>query len=104
MGVILENLVQNGIEAMPEGGELTITTANEDGHGVIYVRDSGVGVPSNMRSELFEPLRGSSKENGLGMGLSVTRALARAMGGELTYVSGDRGSSFALSLRLHETV
>jgi signal transduction histidine kinase len=102
LGVILENLVHNGIEALPQGGELTLSIDREEFRGVIAVRDSGGGVPMDKREALFEPLRGSTKVNGLGMGLSVSRALARSMGGDLQYVCGAGGSRFALSLPLFE--
>jgi len=100
LGVILENLIHNAIEALPLGGDLTIATRHVDACGVISVRDSGSGVPANAREALFEPLKGTTKTNGLGMGLSVSRALARAMGGDLQYVDDASGAHFALSLPL----
>ena len=100
LGVILENLIHNGIEALPQGGELTIGVGNYEARGIISVRDSGNGVPASARDALFEPLQGSTKNNGLGMGLSVSRALARAMGGDLQYLDSTSGAHFALSLPL----
>lgn len=100
LGVILENLIHNGIEALGHGGELTIAISHYGAQGVVSVRDSGSGVPEAAREALFEPLKGSTKASGLGMGLSVSRALARAMDGDLKYVDDTNGAHFALFLPL----
>jgi two-component system sensor kinase FixL len=94
--IILENLVKNALEAVEETSrrsvELSVDAAGDDVR--LRVSDSGPGVPSELRAELFEPLA-TSKSRGLGLGLPIARALARAMGGDVVL---DEGSGFVLSL------
>ncbi|MGZ4849419.1 MAG: PAS domain S-box protein, partial [Halobacteriota archaeon] len=64
---VLSNLIMNAVQAMPQGGELTIETTAEDHAVVLRIHDTGEGVPGNMRDTLFSPLTtGKAKGTGLG--------------------------------------
>jgi len=76
------NLVQNALQAMPEGGRLTISTRLEDGQVEIAVRDSGPGIPEDLQGRIFEPFF-STKASGTGLGLPLVREIALAHGGDL---------------------
>jgi len=100
--VILENLVDNALAALREGGgaRLTIQLAEESGRAVVRVRDDGPPIDTKIEPALFEPLR-TTKTHGLGLGLPIARALARAMHGDLSLEDG-AGKTFRLELPLRE--
>ena len=77
------NIVGNAIDAMPEGGELSISAGPRDGGGYeLVVGDTGVGISEENRDRIFEPYF-TSKPSGLGLGLVLTRKIMEAHGGEI---------------------
>jgi len=108
---ILGNLIMNGCQAMKDGSKLTISARavvpvsarEQKKHMVaIAVKDTGKGItPENMK-KLFEPLF-STKINGIGLGLAVSKKLAEANGGRIEVESeGGKGSTFTLYLPVKE--
>jgi len=100
---ILLNLIKNACDAMqgnaPDDRKLTLTTSVERHELVIGVLDCGVGLPNDVES-LFQPFH-STKEGGLGMGLSISRTLVSAHGGRLWAEPGaKRGAAFYVALPL----
>ena len=85
---ILLNLLANGMKFTPEGGRISIG-ADRDGDTVrMWVSDTGIGIPSDQLKQVFDPFfqvdRGPTRRySGVGLGLSISRDLARAMKGEL---------------------
>lgn len=98
--IILENLVQNGIEATAGARDprVLVTTSRTSAGTVVRVLDNGPGIEAQARASLFEPLA-TSKSGGMGLGLSVSRALARAMHGDVI-VTDVPGWSTCVELRL----
>lgn len=101
---VFTNLLTNAIKATPRGGFVSVEC--ESGGDVVlgHVRDTGVGIPDEMRDRIFEPFvqvaRSLNKpEEGIGLGLSISRNLARAMGGDLT-VTSTLGAGSVFTLRL----
>jgi signal transduction histidine kinase len=95
---VLVNLVRNAAEAAGPGGRVTVGVGERDGAVEVAVRDSGPGIPPELRPRLFEPFF-TTKARGTGLGLAVSRAIARAHGGELEADAPDgRGARFALRL------
>lgn len=100
---VVLNLVLNGIESMQENpdGErhLTIGTAcDAEGNVVVSIRDVGAGLPRELVETLFDPYV-TTKSNGLGMGLSISRTIVQAHGGRLWFVNNpDRGTTFRFSI------
>jgi PAS domain S-box-containing protein len=103
---ILLNLLTNGIKYTEAGGCVVVTHGSHEDQAVIDVRDTGIGIPAEATDSIFEPFtqigRGySSPRDGVGLGLAISRDLARAMGGDITVTSDvGRGSTFTLRLPL----
>lgn len=98
----LENLLRNAFEAMPEGGEVNVSTrraSSEHGEAVeILVKDSGVGMDARTRERAFQDFW-TSKPHGTGMGLAFVRRVIEAHGGEVALESEEgKGSLFVLRL------
>jgi C4-dicarboxylate-specific signal transduction histidine kinase len=98
---VFMNLMLNSIEAMKEmnGAELTITSQQgEDAHLLISVSDTGVGIPPKQADRIFDAFF-TTKVDGTGMGLSISRSIMESHGGRLwTADNTPRGASFYLSL------
>jgi signal transduction histidine kinase len=99
---ILENLLDNSLHALREiaGGVIEIRLQVDRGRAIVRVSDNGPPLDSTVRASLFEPLR-STKTQGLGLGLPIARALARAMGGDLSF-DDTSDKAFLLELPLGE--
>jgi signal transduction histidine kinase len=96
--LILENLVQNALQATPRGKLVTLSIACRPGGLICEIMDEGAGLPVPLRQNLFVPCR-STKPSGNGIGLALSQHLARHLGAELKMVrSSDAGSLFALFL------
>jgi len=91
----LFNLVQNAIQASPEGGEIAIRlTSGHDGRCRLTVADQGPGVPEEDRPKLFSPYF-TTREDGTGLGLAIVRRIATAHGWQVGYQQpGEGGSVF----------
>jgi signal transduction histidine kinase len=100
---VLLNLIMNACEAMtqvePRERRLTITTAlGHNSTARICVIDSGTGIPANIEKRLFEPFV-TTKAHGLGLGLSISRTIIAAHGGDLSAVSNvGGGATFCVAL------
>ena len=101
---ILVNLLSNAIKFTPEGGHISAECAAVDDVVTLSINDTGVGIATEKLETIFEPFVQlnaglADREGGIGLGLSISRDLARAMKGELTVESTDgKGSRFTLSL------
>jgi PAS domain S-box-containing protein len=97
---VLMNLMLNAIEAMRDAnGDLTITSKpTDDGHLLISVSDTGVGIPTDKVDRIFDTFF-TTKPQGTGMGLAISRSIVESHGGRLwaTSTSG-RGSTFRFTL------
>jgi signal transduction histidine kinase len=76
------NLVINAIDAMPDGGRLTIRSGQRRDRVEVSFRDTGVGIPRQDLPRLFEPFY-SSKEGGTGIGLAISYGIVAAHGGTM---------------------
>jgi signal transduction histidine kinase len=105
-GQILLNLITNAIKFTPPGGRIEVTGEGDAQRVYLRVHDTGRGIPPEMAESIFDPFvqvrdplwRDTSRQ-GVGLGLAISRDLARAMGGDLTMTSKiGEGSTFTLSL------
>jgi signal transduction histidine kinase len=93
LGTVLVNLLLNAIDAMPQGGTLTIAlTTAESGTIECTVSDSGTGIPSDMIERLFEPFS-STKATGTGLGLSICRRIIEEHGGQIAAENRPEGGA-----------
>ncbi len=105
---ILSNLLTNAVKFTDEGGRIVVSCDVPDAARALVrvcVRDSGRGIPADKQAAIFEPFVQVDRhltrdsQQGVGLGLAISRDLARAMGGELTVESHTgEGSTFALVL------
>jgi signal transduction histidine kinase len=101
---VLLNLVGNAIKFTPEGGSVVLSSAAADRWVDFHVRDDGPGIDRDKQDRIFEAFmqvdrRLSTPQDGVGLGLAISRDLARGMGGELSVESAPgEGSTFTVRL------
>ena len=98
---VLVNMVFNAIDAMPEGGTLSLTTRNVDESVLIKIVDTGVGMYPEVRSRIFDPFFTTKGKAGLGLGLAVSFGIIRRHGGNIEVDSQyGHGTEFRITLPL----
>jgi signal transduction histidine kinase len=91
----------NALQAMPEGGELILSTAQRDGQALVDVIDTGRGIPPDAIDKIFQAYY-TSKKGGTGLGLAMAQRIVKEHGGELSVTSEPgKGSDFTLRLPLN---
>lgn len=103
---MLVNLVANAADAMPDGGAITLRARlDARGRTVLFVEDTGVGMDSDALKRALRP-RQSSKQGGMGLGLTIVRGIVRQHGGRMRVSSAPgRGTTVSITFPLlpHET-
>ena len=101
---IILNLLANAAKFTDKGGVVTVSWEQRGEHVLIHVADTGIGIPDDQRERIFDPFvqvdaSTTRKSEGVGLGLAISRDLARQMGGDVSVASrpGD-GSTFTLAL------
>jgi PAS domain S-box-containing protein len=97
---VLLNLVQNALDAMPQGGTLTLRSWQTALHMHLDISDTGIGIPADQLTQIFEPLH-TTKPTGTGLGLYMVQEIVAAHDGELRVTShvGSR-TTFTITLPL----
>lgn len=93
----LLNLVLNAIEAMHDGGTLTISSKIENGSAVFSIGDTGNGIPEEIKDKIFDPFF-TTKGDGTGLGLSIVYNIVSLHNGEISFESNGKGTTFTLRI------
>jgi signal transduction histidine kinase len=97
---IMYNLINNAVQAMPNGGTLTVHAFKESKDLVMTVKDTGVGIPKEIQGKMFTPMF-TTKSKGQGFGLPVVKRMTESLGGTVTFESEvGKGTTFTVSLPL----
>jgi signal transduction histidine kinase len=95
---IMYNLVNNAVQAMPQGGKLSIHAFRDDNNTVISVKDTGIGIPEEVKAKLFTPML-TTKAKGQGFGLVVIKRMTESLGGTVSFESQEgKGTTFTIRL------
>ena len=86
---VLYNLILNAVQAMPQGGRLTLGLTKAGGSHELWISDTGPGIPDEVLPHIFEPFfttktKGGNPSEGMGIGLSLSRSFMEALGGKIT--------------------
>ncbi|MBR9977937.1 MAG: HAMP domain-containing histidine kinase [Bacteroidetes bacterium] len=93
-------IIMNAIEAMPDGGRLSVSLARDDGNAIIRISDNRVGISSEDQRNIFEPFFTTKEEgHGTGLGLSVAYGIIQRHGGRINVDSEPgKGSTFIITI------
>lgn len=86
MRQVLHNLIGNAVDAMPEGGQLTITTKNESENVIMEIEDTGCGMSEEVRQKIFTPYF-TTKAKGTGLGMAIVAQIIGEHSGEISVQS-----------------
>jgi signal transduction histidine kinase len=99
---MLSNLIDNAIKYTPPGGTVNVSASENDAQVVVSIKDTGIGISPSDLPRIFERFYrcdASRAQAGIGLGLSLARAIARGHGGDITAKSGlSQGSTFTVTL------
>ncbi|MBD0371575.1 MAG: response regulator, partial [Pyrinomonadaceae bacterium] len=105
MREVLVNMVFNAVDAMPQGGRLTLSAEEIEGQVEISVRDTGVGMTPEVRSRIFDPFFTTKGKAGMGLGLAVSYGIVRRHEGIILVESEvGRGTTFRIRMPIAEGV
>jgi signal transduction histidine kinase len=95
---VLLNLLKNAVEALNPGGTITVTVSQTAGIVTLDIADDGPGLEVEAKAQLFSPFTTTKGAGGTGLGLAVSRRLARSLYGDLVHIPTERGTCWRLTL------
>jgi two-component system, NtrC family, sensor kinase len=96
---VLMNVIANAIDAIDGPGRITLATGQQNGHFVIRIRDTGKGIPEEIRNRIFEPFFTTKPVGqGTGLGLAISYGIMQAHQGSLEFSSTGEGTEFTLKI------
>ena len=103
---VIGNIVGNAVKFTNEGGTISVKVNTDESHAIISIKDNGIGIPEKLLPELFGMFTaakrlGTSGEQSIGLGLSISKQITEAHGGKIWAESKENsGSTFYISLPL----
>ncbi|MCG2757796.1 MAG: ATP-binding protein [Desulfobacteraceae bacterium] len=95
---VFSNVMINAVESMPENGEMTVVTENDENNFIVKIKDNGHGIPDEDIIRIFDPFF-STKSTGVGLGLSICYGIVVSHGGIIGVESEmNKGTTFTISL------
>ena len=108
IGRVIINLLRNAAQAMrgqSEAAYIKIKVGSNEGEAFVEIADNGSGIPEEVRNRLFEPFISTKGDQGLGLGLDISRKIVTNHGGTIDFTLGeDRGTTFRILLSLNPTI
>ena len=102
---VLQNLIGNAIDAIPESGEIHIVGRGHGDHLVLSVRDNAGGIPEEIRDRFFEPFVTHGKRRGTGLGTAIVKSIVEAHGGTIEFeTTTGEGTEFNIRLPVSQEV
>jgi len=96
------NIIKNSCEALPEGGNILISTVKQNDFVEIYFIDRGIGIEKSDLKQVFNPLWTKNKKNNSGLGLSISKKIVEDHKGRISIKSEkDSGTTVIISLPIH---
>ena len=102
---VFTNLINNAVDAMPQGGTIKIKTFKEDSQIAVCVEDTGVGIPKSLRSSVFDPFFTTKGVRSTGLGMSVSYGIIKRHRGDISIDSIEgRGTAFTVKLPIFKKI
>ena len=96
---VVLNIINNSLDAMPEGGRLSFRTRSEDGNVILSISDTGVGMYDDIRKNIFDPFLTTKMLQGAGLGMSICYGIIKRHGGDID-VESVVGGGTTVTIRL----
>ena len=96
---VFVNLIFNALDAMPDGGFLSVSLTTEGDKAIAQVRDTGLGIPEDVRERIFDPFFTTKGLSGMGLGLSISYSIITRHGGIIEFESKPGGACFSVILK-----
>jgi PAS domain S-box-containing protein len=101
---VFTNLIHNGLDAMPQGGTITIKTYSEDSTIVIHIEDTGIGIPEEIQKRIFDPFFTTKGVQSTGLGMSISYGIISRHKGTIEVESAEgTGTTFTIKLPVPTT-
>jgi len=102
---VFTNLINNAVDAMPQGGEIKIKTYTDNSHIAIRVEDTGIGIPKDLRDRIFDPFFTTKGVESTGLGMSVSYGIINRHRGTISIDSIEgQGTAFTIKLPISEKI
>ena len=100
VGQVFNNLIKNALQAIENktDGDIIVMLQQKNECVEVSVSDNGCGIPEDIRDKIFRP-NFTTKSNGNGLGLAISKHIVEASGGHITFDSSNKGTTFYIYLR-----